>query len=432
VTVLLYDGMSAFELGIVTEVFGLPRPEFDLEWYDLTICSEQSDAVALVGRATMQTPYRLDVFASGQTVIVPGVSDVYADPSPEVMAALRRRRRGARVVSIFSGAFALAAAGLLDGRRAATHWRYADILADRFPKVTVDADVLYVDDGDVLTSAGSAAGLDLCLHLVRKDFGASVANAVARRLVTAPHRPGGQAQFIEAPVADTVDDDRIVRTMEWAMSNLDTSITVEDLARRAHMSSRSYLRHFKLGNGSSPIRWLIAQRIQASLPLLETTNASIDQIAAATGFETATTYRHHFGRAMRTSPTAYRRAFRDGTQSEVDTRPSLADPVGDAVDPGCRLLLGMRTRGPVRLDRHQRGASIRSFAEVWGTGIVDTGARVRRRGIADDHDGRPGDPLDLYLPSLQVRDRHRIDGAGCSPAGHSEDRASLGRGRAQG
>jgi AraC family transcriptional regulator, transcriptional activator FtrA len=314
VTVLLYGGMSAFELGIVTEVFGLPRPEFDLDWYDLTICAESADPVPTVGRATMQTPYGLDVFASGQTLIVPGVSDVHSEPSPRLVAALRRaHRRGARVVSICSGAFALAAAGLLDGRRAATHWRYADVLAARYPEVTVDASVLYVDDGDILTSAGSAAGLDLCLHLVRTDFGPSIANAVARRLVTAPHRPGGQAQFIEAPVAGTVDDDRIVRTMEWAMSNLETLITVDDLARRAHMSPRSYLRHFKLCSGTSPIRWLIAQRIQASLSMLETTNASVDQIAAATGFETAVTYRHHFARAMRTSPTAYRRAFRDGT-----------------------------------------------------------------------------------------------------------------------
>jgi AraC family transcriptional regulator, transcriptional activator FtrA len=316
VTVLLYDGMSAFELGIVTEIFGLPRPEFDLDWYDLTICAERPEPVAMVGRATVQTPYGLDAFAAGQTVIVPGVSDVHSDPSPRLVAALRRaHRRGARVVSICSGAFALAAAGLLDGRRAATHWRYADILSDRFPKVSVDADVLYVDDGDVLTSAGSAAGLDLCLHLVRKDFGATIANAVARRLVTAPHRPGGQAQFIEAPVADAVDDDRIVRTMEWAMSNLDSAITVEDLARRAHMSPRSYLRHFKVSSGTSPIRWLIAQRIQASLPLLETTNASIDEIAAATGFETATTYRHHFSRTMRTSPSGYRHSFRDGSSA---------------------------------------------------------------------------------------------------------------------
>lgn len=312
VSVLLFDGMSAFELGIVTEVFGLPRPEFDVDWYDLTICSERRSPVRFVGRATVETPYGLDAFASAATVIVPGVSDVHADPSPGLVAALRKaHRRGARIVSICSGAFALAAAGLLDGRRAATHWRYADVLAQRFPSVKVDADVLYVDDGDVLTSAGSAAGLDLCVHIVRNDFGSTIANAVARRLVIAPHRAGGQAQFIESPVADEVDDDRVVRSMAWALANLNQLVTVDELAGRAHMSTRTYLRHFKQATGTSPIRWLISQRLQASLPLLETTAASIDEIAAATGFETATTYRHHFTRAMRTSPSAYRRAFRE-------------------------------------------------------------------------------------------------------------------------
>jgi AraC family transcriptional activator FtrA len=311
VTVLLYDGMSAFELGIVTEVFGLPRPELEVPWYDLTICSERPD-VPVVGRAVMHTPYGLDVLSRGDTVIVPGVSDVRADVSPALVAALRKaHRRGARMVSICSGAFALAAAGLLDGRRAATHWRYAAELARRFPAVTVDADVLYVDSGDVLTSAGSAAGLDLCLHIVRTDFGAAVANAVARRLVIQPHRSGGQAQFIEAPVPPAGDDERVVATMEWALSNLDSSITVGSLARRAHMSTRSYLRHFHQCSGTSPIRWLIERRVQASLALLETTDAAIDEIASATGFANATTYRHHFGRSMRTSPTAYRRAFRD-------------------------------------------------------------------------------------------------------------------------
>jgi AraC family transcriptional activator FtrA len=310
VTVLAVAGMSVFELGIVTEVFGLPRPEFDVDWYDLTICAEAPGRVPLIGRADIETRYGLSAFAAADTVIVPGVTDVHAEISPALITALRRaHRRGARVVSICSGAFALAAAGLLDGRRTATHWRYAEELAARFPAVTVDPDVLYVDDGDVLTSAGSAAGLDLCVHIVRTDFGPTIANAVARRLVIQPHRSGGQAQFIESPVAAGVDDDRIARSMEWALSHLDTPITVDELAARAHMSTRTYLRQFRNSSGTSPIRWLIAQRVQASLPLLETTSASIDEIAAATGFETATTFRHHFGRHMQTSPSAYRRAF---------------------------------------------------------------------------------------------------------------------------
>lgn len=310
-SVLAYPGMSGFELAIVAEVFGLPRPEFDADWYDLTICAESPGEVPMVGRAALTTPYGLAEFARAHTIIVPGVGDVHGEVSPALIDALRRaHRQGARVVSICSGAFALAAAGLLDGRRVATHWRFAELLARRYPALTVDANVLYVDDGDVLTSAGSAAGLDLCLHIVRSDFGAAVANAVARRLVIQPHRSGGQAQFIEAPVAPVADDDRVVTSMEWALSNLDSDITVADLARRAHMSTRTYLRHFKQCSGTSPIRWLIERRVQASLAMLETSDASIDEIATATGFATAATYRHHFARIMRTSPSAYRRAFR--------------------------------------------------------------------------------------------------------------------------
>ncbi|MFJ5542173.1 transcriptional regulator FtrA [Micromonospora chalcea] len=310
VSVLAYEGMSVFETGIVTEVFGLPRPEFDVPWYELTVCAEIPGAVRLVGGATLHTDHGLDVFAAAGTLIVPGVADVHADPSPRPTAALRAaHRRGARIVSICSGAFALAGAGLLDGRRATTHWRYADLLARRHPAVRVDPDVLYVDDGDVLTGAGSAAGLDLCVHLVRRDHGPTIANAVARRLVVPPHRDGGQAQFVEAPVPADPGDDRLAASMSWALANLTAEITVARLARQAHMSPRTYLRHFARATGTTPIRWLIDRRVQASLPLLETTTAPIEEVAATVGFETAVTFRHHFTAAMRTSPSAYRRAF---------------------------------------------------------------------------------------------------------------------------
>ncbi|MEV1058103.1 transcriptional regulator FtrA [Micromonospora chalcea] len=310
VSVLAYEGMSVFETGIVTEVFGLPRPEFDVPWYELTVCAETPGAVRLVGGATLHTDHGLDVFAGAGTLIVPGVADVHADPSPRLTAALRAaHRRGARIVSICSGAFALAGAGLLDGRRATTHWRYADLLARRHPAVRVDPDVLYVDHGDVLTGAGSAAGLDLCVHLVRRDHGPTIANAVARRLVVPPHRDGGQAQFVEAPVPADPGDDRLAASMSWALANLTAEITVARLARQAHMSPRTYLRHFARATGTTPIRWLIDRRVQASLPLLETTSAPIEEVAATVGFETAVTFRHHFAAAMRTSPSAYRRAF---------------------------------------------------------------------------------------------------------------------------
>lgn len=313
VAVLAFPGMSVFETGIVTEVFGLPRPELAVDWYRLTVCAERPGPVPVVGGAALHTPYGLDTLAEAGTVILPGVPDVTADPSPELVTALRRaHRRGARLMSICSGAFALAGAGLLDGRRATTHWRYADLLARRHPAVTVDPDVLYLDDGDILTSAGSAAGLDLCVHVIRRDFGAAIANAVARRLVIPPHRDGGQAQFIEAPVSVDPDDDRIAASMAWAVTHLAEPMTVETLAGQAHMSARSYLRHFARATGTSPIRWLIDQRVRASLPLLETTDAGVEEIAAAVGFDSPVTYRHHFGRAMRTSPSAYRRAFRTG------------------------------------------------------------------------------------------------------------------------
>ncbi|MFC0028535.1 helix-turn-helix domain-containing protein [Micromonospora chaiyaphumensis] len=313
VAVLAYPGMSVFETGIVTEVFGLPRPELEVDWYRLTVCAERPGPVPVVGGAALHTPYGLETLAAAGTVILPGVPDVTVDPSPELVAALRRaHRRGARLMSICSGAFALAGAGLLDGRRATTHWRYADLLARRHPAVAVDPDVLYLDDGDILTSAGSAAGLDLCVHVVRCDFGAAVANAVARRLVIPPHRDGGQAQFIEAPVSVDPDDDRIAASLAWAVRHLAEPLTVAALARQAHLSTRSYLRHFARATGTSPIRWLIDQRVRASLALLETTDAPVAEIAGAVGFDSPVTYRHHFGRAMRTSPSAYRRAFRAG------------------------------------------------------------------------------------------------------------------------
>jgi AraC family transcriptional regulator, transcriptional activator FtrA len=314
VSVLAYDGMSAFETGIVTEVFGLTWPDIEVEWYDLTICTERAEPVRVIGGATLSSPHGLDALASADTVIVPSVKDVDVPPSPELVAALRlAHRRGARMVSICSGAFALAAAGLLDGRRATTHWVYADRLRRRFPEVLIDPAPLYVDDGDVLTSAGCAAGLDLSLHIVRRDFGAAVVNAIARRLVVQPHREGGQAQYIEAPVNADPDDDRVARSMAWAREHLAEPITVEQLARAAHMSPRTYLRHFTRCAGTSPIRWLIAQRVQASLPLLETTTMPVERIASVVGFDAPVTFRHHFQAAMHTSPSAYRRTFTRGT-----------------------------------------------------------------------------------------------------------------------
>src|SRR5581483_7526065 len=311
VAVYAFDGMSPFELGCVVEVFGLARPELEVPWYELKVCAESAAPLRAVGGFTLATDCGMDEFVAADTVIVPAVADVRGEVSAGLVRALRSAyERGARVVSICSGVFALAAAGLLDDRAATTHWRYASLLAERFPQVRVNPDVLYVDEGRILTSAGSAAGLDLCLHLVRQDHGSAVANAVARRLVLPPHREGGQAQFIEAAVRPVPEDDGVARSLDWALENLARPIAVAQLAEVARMSPRSYIRHFARTTGTSPLRWLVNQRLAAARAMLETSDAPIEQVGAAVGFADAATFRHHFTRAVGTAPSAYRRTFR--------------------------------------------------------------------------------------------------------------------------
>ena len=310
VVALAYPGMAPFELGVVVEVFGLPRPELDVpSWYRLEVCAGRPGPQPAVGGISIEVQHGLEIMADADTVVVPGWP--VADEVPDsLLDALRAAScRGARLVSICSGAFVLAAAGLLDGRRAATHWRYADQLARAYPRVTVDRDVLYVDEGDLLTSAGSAAGIDLCLHVIRKDHGAAVANHVARRLVMPPHRDGGQAQYVEQPVASD-DDGRIHDVIAWLASDLSRQTSVAKLAAKAHLSERQFTRRFRDVTGESPYDWLVGQRIAASLPLLEAGDDPVERVATTVGFATAVTFRHHFRARLQTSPTAYRRAFR--------------------------------------------------------------------------------------------------------------------------
>ncbi|MFC9330375.1 helix-turn-helix domain-containing protein [Kitasatospora sp. NPDC057015] len=307
VALAVTDGMLHFELAVANEVFGSAPDAVSVPWYELEVCG--ADAVQ-VGRFRLEPDFGLERLRRADTVIVPGWADVDVDPPAELVDAVRAAHQaGARVASLCTGAFVLAAAGLLDGRRATTHWAHTGVLADRYPAIEVDPDVLYVDNGSVLTSAGKAAALDLCLHLVRLDHGASVANAVARRLVVPPLRAGGQAQFVTAAVP-AQGDHLLAALFPWALERLDRPLTVEDLARRARMSSRNLGRHFRAATGTTPLQWLLTQRIRRAQELLENTDDGIDAIASATGMGTATTLRRHFNRTVGVPPDTYRRTFR--------------------------------------------------------------------------------------------------------------------------
>lgn len=309
VVAIAYDRLCTFEFGIVTEAFALPRPELRVPWYQFSVCAIDAKPLRATGGITVRARDGLQALRRADTIVIPGWRDP-ADPPPDaLLSALRRAHgRGARVMSICSGVFVLAAAGLLDGKRATTHWRYAQRLASQFPRVIVEPDVLYIDEGRVLTSAGSAAGIDLCLHVIRKDFGARIANLVARRLVVPPHRDGGQAQFVGSPMPQTSSSGLAALT-EWAQANLHRRLTVDALARQARMSSRSFARRFRAELGTTPHRWISHQRLLAAQHRLETTDESIDRIAESVGLQTAASLRLHFQRRLGTSPTAYRRRF---------------------------------------------------------------------------------------------------------------------------
>lgn len=304
-------GTPVFELAVPCEVFGQDRSDLVSPWYGLTLCPVGSAPVALRHGLALTGGGTLDDLAAADTVVVPAWSDPLREPPADLLDALRAAHaRGARVASICTGAFVLAAAGLLDGRRATTHWMYADDLAVRYPRVRVDAGVLYTDDGDVLTSAGTAAGLDLCVHMVRADHGARIAAEVARRLVVPPHRDGGQAQYIRSPLpAPGAEADTVSAVMAWALEHLDRPLTVADLARRAAMSQRTFARAFAAAAGTSPMHWLARRRIAAAQELLETTDLPVERIAARVGFGSAVTLRARFGQVAGVSPSQYRRTF---------------------------------------------------------------------------------------------------------------------------
>ena len=309
VAAVVCNGVSPFEFAVACEVFGLDRSELGVPWYRFLVCAAEPPPVTTPMGFTIDTPHGLGALRRADTIVVPA-DNRHGEELDELLEALRRAHaRGAHILSVCTGAFALAAAGLLDGRRATTHWMHAEELARRYPKVKVDPDVLYVDDGDILTSAGTAAGIDLCLHVVRQDFGAEIANAVARRMVVPPHRDGGQAQFIDEPLPDLPGADPFVGTLSWMGEHLDQPVTVDDLARRSAMSPRTFARRFRATTGTTPHRWLLRHRVLFAQRLLESTDQPVELIARRSGLGTAANLRQHFHRFVLLSPSDYRRRF---------------------------------------------------------------------------------------------------------------------------
>ncbi len=310
VVVLAYDGLCTFEFGIAIEVFALPRPEFDFPWYRCVVASVDPMPLRAMGGIRVEVDGGLELLEQAKTVVIPGWRHRDEPPPAALLQALKAAHaRGARILTICSGVFVLAATGLLDGLHATTHWYHAEVLAQRYPQISVDPDVLYIDNGQLITSAGSVAGLDACLHLVERDFGARVTNSVARRLVMAPQRSGGQAQFIPAPVPQTSRAD-LAPLLEWVRQHLNEPFGVRELASRAAMSERTFLRRFSDATGMSPKDWLRQERLRRARDLLESSDESPDRIAERCGFRSPETFRSAFREALGLSPTAYRMRFR--------------------------------------------------------------------------------------------------------------------------
>jgi AraC family transcriptional activator FtrA len=309
VVALAYDRLCTFEFGCTVELFALERPELGVDWYEFAVCAVEQGPIRAAGGITVQAPFRPELLALADTIIIPGWRDADELPPPPLLDWLRAaHERGARLCSICSGVFVLAAAGLLDGQRATTHWRYAERLAQRYPLIDVQPDHLYVDNGQVITAAGSAAGLDMLLHLVRRDHGAKVGNLVAQRLVVAPHREGGQAQFLPRPMAQG-EQGRLSKLMDWLRSHPSQPHTVASMAERAAMSPRTLQRQFQQATGLGPVEWLIRERVAIVKEMLEEPDVPLAQIAERAGFGSEESLRHHFRRLAATTPGAYRKRF---------------------------------------------------------------------------------------------------------------------------
>lgn len=311
VVMVLSENMPIFEAAVPCEIFGIDRPDLGSPWYRFSVVGLGGGPVRMSSGFVLATSDPEHHLISADTLVVPACENVHVKP-PEALVDIVRaaHERGARILSICSGAFVLAAAGVLDGRRATTHWMHAAELAQRYPAAQVDSSVLYVEDGNVITSAGTVAGIDACLHVVRVDYGAAVAAAVARRIVTPPHRDGGQAQYYRPPGSNPAGDDWLASLVNWSRENLHLPLTTAELAKHAKVSTRTVERRFAAGLRMSPIQWLLQQRVRCAQELLESTDRPIDWIASACGFGTAASLRAHFARIVGASPTSYRSTFR--------------------------------------------------------------------------------------------------------------------------
>lgn len=314
VVALAYDGLCTFEFGVAVEIFGLPRPEMGERWYRFAVAAVDEGELRATGGIRLMTDGSMSLLSEADTIVVPGWRSIDSPVPPDLCQALvAAHARGCRIISICSGVFVLAAAGLLNGRQATTHWRYTDQLRARFPLIEVIDDVLYVGAEGVMTSAGSAAGIDLCLHLVREDFGIDAANIVARRLVVSPHRDGGQAQQIVRPVAKARESQRLGLLFDFLHQNLAANHTVASLAERAGMGSRTFLRRFEDTTGKTPARWLLDERLLRATQHLTHSRLSVEQIAELCGFANASTLRHHFRQQYALSPLQYRKTMQSET-----------------------------------------------------------------------------------------------------------------------
>jgi len=316
IAIIAFEGVSPFHLSVPSIVFGDDLLKLGAPRYSVLLCAEVPGPVATMSGFDIDVRHDLSALASADTVIVPAWRDTSERPSPALVDALvAAHARGARLVGLCLGSFVLAEAGLLNGRRVSTHWAWAEEFEAAFPKVQLDRNALYIEDGNILTSAGTAAAIDCCLHLIRVDHGAEIASRIARRLVVAPHRRGGQAQYIEKPLPKSDNPDHLTATLEWALAHLDEAHSLETLAAHARMSIRSFTRHFRKKTGTTVTQWLLSHRLDRAQRLLETGHCSIDHVAAAAGFSSTVAFRQHFTQAFSIPPGAYRKQY----QSQLAT-----------------------------------------------------------------------------------------------------------------